>query len=113
MRWPSIDPVDADADLRRWADRFPDAVPIGALVPRREQAVVGVVTGLRLLPGRWLTVVLRDGSGEVEATWTGRSSLPGVDLGGALRCAATVAEEPDGRRVLRSPAWRPVAGPFA
>lgn len=102
-----------DPDLAVWHAGFPDATPIGELVARQEQTVVGVVDRMRVTPGRALTVRLVDGSGALEVVWTGRSSLPGLTLGTALRVTALVVEERPGRRTLRNPVWAPVAEPFA
>ena len=104
-------PVAIDEDLRRWRTHFPDATPIGELAERQSQTVVGVVSRLRIVPGRSLTVRLRDGTGEVDVTWQGRSSLPGLGLGMALRCTAAVAADPGGGLVLRNPAWSSIADP--
>ena len=104
-------PVAIDEDLRRWRARFPDATPIAELVPRQPQTIVGVASRIRIVPGRSLTLRLRDGTGEVSVSWQGRSSLPGLALGMALRCTAAVATEADGGLVLRNPAWSPVTDP--
>lgn len=74
---------------------------------------MGVVTRILVKPGASLTLRLSDGTGEVEAVWSGRSRLRGVTLGSALLLSATVAEGADGRRRLRNPAWTPVAEPFS
>jgi hypothetical protein len=111
MRAPR--PINLDADLRRWRTQFPDATPIRDLRAREDQTVVGVVTRIRVTPGKSLTLRLSDGTGEIEATWSGRGSLRGITLGSALRLTATVGKGPSGTKVLRNPAWSPIAEPFS
>ncbi|HWB72253.1 MAG TPA: hypothetical protein VG452_08540 [Egibacteraceae bacterium] len=108
-----LDPVEARAqDLRRWRDQFHDATPIAELRSRHTGTCVGVVRKIRLVPGRTLEVMVEDGTGRLTATWTGRSSLPGVELGGGLRLTGTVAEMADGNRRVLNPDWMPVAEPY-
>jgi len=71
-----------------------------------------VVQRIRLVPGRSIDVTVHDGSGRLTATWTGRTTLPGVELGGGLRMQGTVAEE-GGRRRMRNPDWSLVAEPYS
>lgn len=111
MRAPR--PIALDADLHRWQRQFPEATEIVRLGFRRRATVVGVVTRMRVVPGSSLTLVLEDGTGELEAHWTGRSRLPGVTLGSALRLSAVVGSGTRGRPLLRNPAWTPVAEPFS
>jgi hypothetical protein len=109
-----LDPlVNRDQDLRRWRQTFEDSVPIADLRPRRAGTVVGVVKRIRLEPGKLFEVTVEDGTGELVASWTGRSSLRGVGLSSALRLTGTVAEDPEGRRKMRTPAWEPVSEPYA
>ncbi|MBA2575351.1 MAG: DNA-binding protein [Euzebyaceae bacterium] len=106
-------PLDTrDADLRRWQAEFGDATPIAELRPRHRGTCVGVVQKIRLVPGRSIDVTVHDGSGRLTATWTGRTTLPGVELGGGLRMQGTVAEE-GGRRRMRNPDWSLVAEPYS
>ncbi|MDP8970666.1 MAG: hypothetical protein M3N52_09285 [Actinomycetota bacterium] len=108
-----VDPIDARAeDLRRWREQFSDAIPIAQLRPRHPGTCVGVVYKIRLVPGRGLEVAVEDGTGRVTAVWTGRTHLPGVELGGGLQLTGTVAEDADGRRSILNPDWVPVAEPY-
>lgn len=110
----AFDPtVTRESDLRVWREQFPDAVSIAELQPRRRQTCVGVVRKIRLDPGRQLAVTVEDGTGRLTATFTGRSNLPGLELGGALRLAGTVAIDDDGERHVLNPGWSPVAEPYA
>lgn len=109
-----IDPAVArDNELRRWRAGFADATPIADLAHRQPGTCVGVVHAIRLVPGRSLEVTVEDGTGDLSAVWPGRTRLPGLELGGALRLSGTVSEDADGRRRMLNPAFTPVAEPYA
>lgn len=99
-------------DLRRWRAQFADATPIAQLRPRHQGTCVGVIYKIRLVPGRCIEVSVEDGTERLTATWTGRSSLPGIELGGGLRLTGTLAVK-DGARLMRNPAWSLVVEPYA
>jgi hypothetical protein len=99
-------------DLRRWRAEFPATDPIDSLIPRQRAVVVGVVYKIRLVPGRGFDVSIDDGTGRLVASWTGRSRLPGVELGAGLRLSATVATDPDGTLRMRNPEYALVAEPY-
>ncbi|MPZ87862.1 MAG: hypothetical protein GEU81_07260 [Nitriliruptorales bacterium] len=99
-------------DLRRWRSEYSDARAIDALTPRYRAVVVGVVHKIRLVPGRGLEATIEDGSGQLTASWTGRSALPGVELGTGLRLSGTVARERDGSLRMRNPEYALVAEPY-
>ena len=103
---------DRNEDLSRWRVQFTDATPIAELRPRHQGTCVGVVHKIRLVPGRSVDVTVEDGSERLTATWTGRASLPGVELGGGLMLTGTVALE-DGQRLMRNPEWSLVVEPYA
>lgn len=100
-----------DADLRRWRGRFTDAVPIADLVARRRGTCVGVVKAIRLVPAKALEVTVEDGTGELTATWVGRSRLPGLELGAGLRLEGTVAGDFESGRRMLNPAWTSIVEP--
>ena len=105
---------DRNADLRRWRTQFPDTVAIDAAAPRQRSRVVGVVHMVRLVPDRGLDITVEDGSTHrLTASWTGRTRLPGVELGAGLILNGTVAQERDGSRRMRNPEYALVAGPYA
>ncbi len=109
----AFDPsVTRDADLRVWREQFADATPIGAIQPRRRQTCVGVVEKIRLDPGRQLEVTVDDGSGRLTAVFTGRSNLPGLELGAGLRLTGTVAAENGYTPQMLNPGWTLVAEPY-
>lgn len=99
-------------DLTRWRSQFPDAIPIGAARPRHSGTFVGVVAAIRLVPGRSLDVLMEDGTGRVALSWSGRSQLPGLELGAGVRATGTVAID-DGLILIRNPDWSFVARPYA
>jgi hypothetical protein len=109
---PPDPPVIRDQDLRAWRARFPETVPIADLAPRRAGTVVGVVARILVGADGPLEATVEDGSGELTAAFHGRRSLPGVELGRALRLAGVVAVDAEGRRRMRDPAWEPVAEPY-
>jgi hypothetical protein len=100
-----------DTDLRRWRVAFTDATSIADLQPRQPGTCVGVVHAIRLVPRRSLEVTIEDGSGRLIAAWPGRTRLPGLELGGALRLTGTMREE-DGVRRMLNPEWTPVSEPY-
>lgn len=101
-----------NADLRRWRSAFPDATSIADLVLRTRSTCVGVVHLIRLVPAHSLEVTVTDGSGRLTAVWPGRTRLPGVELGGALRLTGTVGRRSDGTKVMRSPEWVVLPDPY-
>ena len=109
----AFDPiVSRDADLRAWREEFTDTTEIRKLRPRQTQTCVGVVHKIRLVPGRQLEVTVEDGSGRLTALFTGRSNLPGLELGTALRLTGTVAGNGDGALQMRNPGWSSVSEPY-
>lgn len=104
---------DRAKDLSHWREQFPDCCAIAKAQPRRPCVCVGVVRIVRLVPGRQLEVTIEDGSGRLTATFTGRTRLPGLEMGGGMRLAGTVVQEADGRRTMRNPDWSLVAEPYA
>jgi hypothetical protein len=103
--------VSRDADLRVWREQFSDARPISELQTRQRQTCVGVVEKIRLDPGRQIAVTVDDGSGRLTAVFSGRSNLPGLELGAAFRLTGTVAANGDGIE-MRNPTWAPVTEPY-
>ena len=110
----AFDPtVDRNADLRVWRAQFPGTTPIRETEPRQRQTCVGVVAKIRLVPSRQLEITLEDGSGRLTAIFSGRSNLPGLELGGGLRVTGTIASDNDGALHMRNPSWATVAEPYA
>ncbi len=101
-----------DSDLRRWRSEYPEATPIADVTARQPATVVGVVIRVRLVPRKRVEVDIEDGTGRLSATWTGRTRLPGVQLGAGLRLSGTVAAEPGGPARMRNPEYALVAEPY-
>lgn len=99
-------------DLKRWQAQFADATPIAELRPRHQGTCVGVVHKIRLVPGRCIDVTIEDGTERLTATWTGRSALTGIELGGGLMLTGTVALA-EGALRMRNPDWSLVVEPYA
>jgi hypothetical protein len=104
--------VSRDEDLRVWREQFTDARPIVELVPRQRATCVGVVEKIRLDPGHQLEVTIDDGSGRLTAIFSGRSNLPGLELGAAFRLTGTVAADNGEGVQMRNPIWAPVTEPY-
>jgi len=100
------------ADLRAWHSQFPDAQPIGDVSRRTKATCVGVVHKMRFVPGRHIEVTVEDGSGRLTAVFTGRTNLPGLNLGSGLRVEGTAADDGDGGLLMRNPAWWHVSDPY-
>jgi hypothetical protein len=101
-----------NADLMVWRAQFADALAISDLRPRQRQTCVGVVEKIRLDPRRQLEVTVDDGTGTITAIFTGKSNLPGLELGAALRLTGTVLANGNGETEMRNPAWGAVAEPY-
>lgn len=99
-------------DLRRWRAQFTDARPIAELVPRHPATCAGVVHKIRFDPDHALEVTVDDGSGRLTGVWSGRTGLPGLELGGGLLLTGTVARVDD-RLLMRNPGWSLVVEPYA
>ena len=61
-----------------------------------------------------IAVTVEDGSGRgLTGLWTGRTRLPGIELGAGLVMTGTVAAERDGSLRMRNPEYATIAGPYA
>ena len=90
-------------ETRAWADAVADTQRISECPSREPVRVAGWVTRLRLRPlqGRtYLEAVVYDGTGEVTAAWTGRSSIPGLALGSGIVLEGVIARDRDGLRMV-------------
>jgi hypothetical protein len=88
-------------EVRRWAASVPGATPIAACPNRARTRVAGVIRRLTIKPGEeTLEAVIADGTGELTATWTGRSHIPGLRLGSRVTLEGVVAEERRRRRMV-------------
>ncbi|MGH2691625.1 MAG: OB-fold nucleic acid binding domain-containing protein [Actinomycetota bacterium] len=92
-----------DDEIREWAGRIPGRQPIEGCPCREPVKVAGWVSRLRLRPMNGTTTleaVVSDGTGEVTASWLGRSSIPGLALGSGVVLEGVIADERDGLRMV-------------
>lgn len=74
------------AEIREWVASVPDTTRIADIQPRTRVRVAGVVRRITVWPregdeGEYLDALISDGTGEVNAEWFGRRSIPGLSLG--------------------------------
>jgi RecG-like helicase len=92
----------ADETLE-WANSVPGTVRIAEAPLRQPVRIAGVVTRLTVVPAEGkqaIEAVISDGTGEVTATWMGRTSISGVVLGTRLILEGVVAELRGERRIV-------------
>ncbi len=92
-----------DDEILEWARKVPGTERIGGCPCREQIKVAGWVSRLRLRPmdgTTTLEAVVTDGTGEVTASWLGRSSIPGLALGSGVVLEGVVADERDGLRMV-------------
>ena len=78
-----------DDEIREWAESVPNVTPMAEAEYRRRVRVAGVVRRITVWPREdgepeYLEVLISDGTGEVDALWIGRRSIPGLSLGTRL-----------------------------
>ncbi len=92
-----------DHEIREWAGKVPGTERIGGCPCREPIKVAGWVSRLRLRPMNGTTTleaVVTDGTGEVTASWLGRSSIPGLALGSGVVLEGVIADEREGLRMV-------------
>lgn len=90
-------------EIREWASRIPDRQPIQGCPYREQVKIAGWVRRLRLRPtngSTTLEAVVTDGTGEVTASWRGRSSIPGLALGSPVVLEGVIADEREGLKMM-------------
>jgi hypothetical protein len=90
-------------ETRQWAERIPGTRPIKGCPSREPVKLAGAVSRLRLRPGDGsvtLEAVVSDGTGEVTASWLGRSNIPGLGLGTGVVLEGVVARDRDGLKMV-------------
>jgi len=92
-----------DDEIEAWADRIADSVRIDACPTREQVKIAGWVNRLRLRPlngSTTLEAVITDGTGELTAQWTGRSSIPGLALGKGVVLEGVIGRDRDELRMV-------------
>jgi hypothetical protein len=87
----------------RWAEQIPGTRRIQGCPSREPVRLAGAVSRLRLRPTNGtlsLEAVVSDGTGEVTASWMGRSHIPGLGLGTPVVLEGVVARGRDGLRMV-------------
>jgi hypothetical protein len=92
-----------DDEIEAWAEGIPGTIRIDACPSREPVRIAGWVNRLRLRPmngSTTLEAVVSDGTGEVTAQWTGRSSIPGLALGTGVVLEGVLGRERDELRMV-------------
>ena len=92
-----------DDEIEAWADRIAGTVRIDSCPNREPVRIAGWVNRLRLRPmngSTTLEAVVSDGTGEVTAQWTGRSSIPGLALGTGVVLEGVLGRDRDELRMV-------------
>jgi RecG-like helicase len=93
-------------EVREWADTVPDTRRIGACPSREPVRITGIVRRLTVRPmdgSVTLEALVSDGTGEMNAVWTGRPHIEGLQLGSRLVLEGVVAEQRHGRPRMVNP----------
>jgi hypothetical protein len=92
-----------NSEILEWAENVPGTRRIQGCPSREPVKVAGWVSRLRLRPmdgSTTLEAVVSDGTGEVTASWLGRSSIPGLTLGSGVVLEGVIAPQRDGLRMV-------------
>jgi len=86
------------AETREWVSRVPGTIRIAEIEVRQRVRVAGVVRRITVWPregdeGEYLDALISDGTGEINAEWLGRRSIPGLSLGTHLMVEGMLREE--------------------
>jgi RecG-like helicase len=86
-----------------WARGVSRTVRLESVPLRRPVRIAGIVNRITVIPTEGkqaIEAVISDGTGEVTATWMGRTSIPGVVLGTRLVLEGAVGKTREGLRVV-------------
>ncbi len=90
-------------EIRDWAESIPGSRRIAACPSREPVRVAGQVRRLTLRPMNGsvtLEAVVGDGTGEVTASWLGRSHIPGLTLGTPVVLEGVIANDNGSHRMV-------------
>jgi amino acid transporter len=104
----AFDELEQARLLKRFAEQPDDGHVAIAEAPERVRVrVIGEVTASRVVPrtaGPWLRVTVSDGTASVNAVFTGRRHIPGLDLGRGVVLEGTARREASGLEMM-NPAY--------
>ncbi|MCA1727035.1 MAG: DNA-binding protein [Actinobacteria bacterium] len=92
----------ADETLE-WAQGVTGCVRVANVPLRTPTRIAGIVSRITVVPSEGkqaIEAVITDGTGEVTASWMGRTSIPGVVLGTRLILEGVVADSRGHRRLV-------------
>jgi hypothetical protein len=98
------------AEVQEWASSVPNVTPMGEAVLRHRVQVAGVVRRITVWPREgaepeYLEALLTDGTGEINASWTGRRSIPGLSLGTRLVVEGMLRRDDRGVLTIDNPGF--------
>jgi RecG-like helicase len=102
-----LDELDRARLLTRFAQRPAESTAIADAVERAHVRVVGEVTASRVVPRArvpWLQVTISDGSGSINAVFTGRRAISGLEPGRGVMVEGITRREGD-VMVVMNPAY--------
>ncbi len=102
-RFAQTDEERLREEIRTWSEGIPGTRAISACPSREPVRVAGLVSRLRVRPlngSTSLEAVISDGTGEVIASWLGRSHIPGLALGTGVVLEGVLAPGRDGLRMV-------------
>lgn len=91
------------SSVQEWAESIPDTLRIAQAPSRSPVRLAVSVKRLSVVPGQSaysLEALLTDGTGEVTGVWTGRRSIPGLQLGTRMIVQGVLTNSPTTRRMV-------------
>lgn len=97
-RLSETDEERLEAEVREWTSAVPDTVRIADAPSRERVRVAGQVRRITVWPKEgndteYLEALLSDGTGQINAEWLGRRSIPGLKLGTRMVVEGVMREE--------------------
>lgn len=105
----TVEELDEE-QLREFCTSRAGVIPIKEMTPRRQAAVVGEITSVRIVAKSggvpWLEVTISDGTGKLVAMWTGRRKIAGIKPGQRVVVSGRPSPSgPGGRLLLFNPRY--------
>ena len=97
-RLSETDEERLEAEVREWTSAVPNTVRIEDAPVREQVRVAGQVRRITVWPKEgndteYLEALLSDGTGQINAEWLGRRSIPGLKLGTRMVVEGVMREE--------------------